>query len=159
MNYLEQLLAEWYEYKGYFIRQNVRIGKRKEGGYAGELDIVALNTKTNHLVHLEPSSDTDSWDKREERYERKYRVAKEFIPGLFEGIDKLPDLEQQAVFLFGAKSRENIGGGKVVLVSEILQTIYDDLKNKSIQNEIVPESYPLIRTLQLFVSNMDKLRR
>ena len=159
MNYLEQLLSEWYQYKGYFVRQNVRVGKRKEGGYAGELDIVALNTKTNHLVHLEPSSDTDSWDKRETRYERKFRVAKEFIPTIFEGIEKLPELEQKAIFLFGAKSRETIGGGEVVLVSEIMKEIYGYLKNKSVQNEIVPENFPLIRTIQIFISIMDRLNK
>lgn len=155
MNYLEQLLSEWYEYNGYFLRKNVRIGKRKEGGYAGELDIVALNTKSNHLIHLEVSSDTESWSKREALYERKFRVAKDFISSLFEGID-LPELEQHAVFLFGAKTRDTIGGGKIVLVSELMQTIYNDLKNKSIQNEIVPENFPLIRTIQIFISSSNK---
>jgi hypothetical protein len=41
-NYLEQLIAEWYEYKGYFIRQNVWVGKRARGGYECELDIAGL---------------------------------------------------------------------------------------------------------------------
>ena len=40
-NFLEQLIAEGYEYKGYFIRQNVLVGRRSRGGYEGELDIVA----------------------------------------------------------------------------------------------------------------------
>ena len=26
-NYLEQLVAEWYEYQGYFVRRNVLVGK------------------------------------------------------------------------------------------------------------------------------------
>jgi hypothetical protein len=42
-NYLEQLLAEWYEFQGYFIRQNVWVGKRPQGGYECELDIVAFH--------------------------------------------------------------------------------------------------------------------
>ncbi|MEO8769600.1 MAG: hypothetical protein ABI402_05930 [Ferruginibacter sp.] len=154
MNYLEQLLSEWYQYKGYFVRQNVRVGKRKAGGYAGELDIVALNTKTNHLIHLEPSSDTHSWAKREERYEKKFKTGKEYISSLFDGIDNLPEIEQVAIFLFGSKTKKTIGGGKVVLVSEMMQQIYEDLKHKSFQKEIVPENFPLIRTIQIFISSI-----
>ena len=66
-NYLEQLLAEWYEFRAYFVRRNVLVGKRARGGYDCELDIVAFNPVTKHLVHLEPSMDTYSWDRREER--------------------------------------------------------------------------------------------
>ena len=32
MNHLEQLTAEWYEFRGYFVRRNVQVGRRlKEG--------------------------------------------------------------------------------------------------------------------------------
>ena len=27
-NFLEQLVTEWYEYRGYFVRRNVPVGKR-----------------------------------------------------------------------------------------------------------------------------------
>jgi len=60
MNFLEQLLAEWYQYKGYYVRQNIRIGKRNNGGYAGEIDILAYHPKTEIIVHIEASSDTYS---------------------------------------------------------------------------------------------------
>ncbi len=36
-NFLEQLVAEWYEHQGYFVRRNVQVGKRTKGGYEGEL--------------------------------------------------------------------------------------------------------------------------
>lgn len=62
-NFLEQLLREWYEYKGYFVRNNVLVGKLDKGGYATELDIVAFHPETKHVVHLEPSMDADSWVK------------------------------------------------------------------------------------------------
>jgi hypothetical protein len=43
-NYLEQLLAEWYEFQGYFIRQNVYVGiANGRRGYECELDIVAFH--------------------------------------------------------------------------------------------------------------------
>jgi hypothetical protein len=34
---LEQLVAEWYEFQGYFVRRNVRVGRRLKGGHDGEL--------------------------------------------------------------------------------------------------------------------------
>ena len=58
-NYLEQLVAEWYEYQGYFIRRNVLVGKREQGGYECELDVVAFHPETKQLVHIEPSTDAE----------------------------------------------------------------------------------------------------
>lgn len=31
-NHLEQLVAEWYEFEGYFVRRNVMVGRRPSGG-------------------------------------------------------------------------------------------------------------------------------
>lgn len=42
-NHLEQLVAEWYEHSGYFVRRNVLVGLRRNGGYECELDVVAFN--------------------------------------------------------------------------------------------------------------------
>lgn len=59
-NYLEQLVGEWYEYRGYFVRRNVLVGKRAKGGYDCELDVVAFHPAKHHLVQIEPSMDADS---------------------------------------------------------------------------------------------------
>ena len=59
-NHLEQLIAEWYEFKGYFVRRNVHVGKRTKGGYDCELDVVAFNPCEKKLVHIEPSLDAHS---------------------------------------------------------------------------------------------------
>lgn len=42
MNFLEQLVSEWYSYRGFYVRENVRVGLRDRGGYQGELDVVAF---------------------------------------------------------------------------------------------------------------------
>ena len=39
-NYLERLVAEWYEYQRYFVRRNILVGMRDKGGHACELDVV-----------------------------------------------------------------------------------------------------------------------
>jgi pimeloyl-ACP methyl ester carboxylesterase len=36
MNFLEEMVAESYDYQGYFVRRNVLVGPRKKGGRSGE---------------------------------------------------------------------------------------------------------------------------
>jgi hypothetical protein len=152
-NYLEQLIAEWYEYQGYFVRRNVLVGKRAKGGYAGELDVIAFSPTLNHLVHVEPSMDADSWTRREERYLKKFQLGRLHIPTLFEGF-KLPDkIEQIALLGFGSKANhQTLAGGKILLVPELLEEIFSALKLKNIARNAVSENMPLLRTLQ-FVSD------
>lgn len=157
MNFLEQLISEWYQYKDYFVRQNVKVGKRSRGGYEGELYIVAFNPVTKHLIHIESSSDTDSWEQREKRFKKKFDLAKKHIPELFKGLDIPKDIEQNAVFLYGYRTRETIGGGKIVLAINFLKQIYSDLKQKKINQAIVPENLTLIRTLHIFIDNIEKI--
>ncbi len=64
MNHLEQLVSEWLQYKGYFVRVSVPVGPRPKGGFEGELDVVALNFPHKHLVHVECSLDANSWEQR-----------------------------------------------------------------------------------------------
>jgi hypothetical protein len=64
MNFLEQLVGEWYSYQGYYVRTNVMVGPRDAGGYEGELDVVAFHPETREIVHVETSMDALSWDKR-----------------------------------------------------------------------------------------------
>ncbi len=79
MNHLEKLTRQYYDWKGYLVKGNVKVGRLSHGGWAGELDIVAYHPQTEHLVHIEPSIDADSWKKREERFENKFRHGREYI--------------------------------------------------------------------------------
>ena len=83
-NHLEQQTAEWLEYRGYFVRQSVLVGKREKGGFEGELDIVALNPVTLHLLHVECSMDPDPWEKREHRYTAKFERGRRYVQSLFD---------------------------------------------------------------------------
>jgi hypothetical protein len=56
-NSLEQLVAEWYEFKGYFILRNVHVGRASFGGYKGELDIAAFNPVIRRLIAITPKSE------------------------------------------------------------------------------------------------------
>jgi hypothetical protein len=91
INFLEQVVSEWYEFRGYFVRRNVRVGPRTKGGHESELDIVASHPEKKHLVHIEPSSDAASWEARELKYKKKFDAGKKYIPALFAGLDLPPD--------------------------------------------------------------------
>jgi hypothetical protein len=151
-NFLEQLVAEWYEYQGYFIRRNVQVAKRKKGGYDTELDIVAFNPATEHLIHIEPSMDADSWDRREERFRKKFELGRKHIPELFQGIKIPKEIEQIALLEFAStQNHQTIGGGKIVLVSNLLQNIFTSLRDTHIAKNAIPEHLPILRGYQ-FIS-------
>ena len=157
-NFLEQFVAEWYEYRGYFLRRNVYVGKLPKGGYECELDIVAFHPSNNHLVHIEPSGDADSWKNRERRFKKKFDAGIKYIPSLFEGFTLPSEIDQIAVLIFASKKNHlTVGGGKVILVSELLEEIFSELKFTSTYSNVVPEQLPIMRTLQFVAQYRNRI--
>lgn len=149
VNYLEQLIAEWYEYQGYFVRRNVPVAKRPKGGYDCELDIVAYHPVQKRLVHLEPSMDADSWATREKRYIKKFEMGRKYIPTIFKGLDLPDEVEQIAVLVFASKqNHQRLGGGKLILVDELLEQIFAHLKTKELASSAIPEHLSILRSFQ-----------
>ena len=148
-NFLEQLVCEWHEFRGYFVRRNVRVGRRAKGGWDGELDIVAFHPARNHLVHVEPSSDSHRWDIREKRFAKKFDAGRKYIPKLFEGFAPLPEIEQIALLVLGSKKdHPTVGGGRVMMIGELMSDIRQELSQRSFLRSAVSEQYQLLRTLQ-----------
>jgi hypothetical protein len=159
-NHLEQIIAEWYEFNGYFVRRNIHVGKRTKGGYECELDVVAFNPINKNLVHIEPSLDADSWENRERRYRKKFEAGRKYIPQLFEGLDVLIPIDQIAIFFFASKAnRDTIGGGRIMLVPELLRDIIEGLSKRKVAKHAVPENFPLLRTIQFVAEFQDQLFR
>ncbi len=157
-NFLEQLVTEWYEYRGYFVRRNVWVGKQGRGRFESELDIVAFNPRTRHLVHVEPSMDAESWEKRERRFRKKFDAGRKHIPGLFPGLDLPEEIEQIAILAFASKvNHPTLGGGKVLLVSDLMREIIENLSDKKIAVDAVPEHHALLRTLQFVIEYRKKV--
>ncbi len=155
-NFLEQLVAEWYEYQGYFVRRNVRVGKLRRGGYECELDVVAFNPERKHLVQIEPSMDADSWSKREIRYKKKFEAGRRHIPRLFQGLDLPSRIEQIALLGFaGRKHPASVGGGKVVVVAELLREVLRKISSTSLVYSAIPEQFLILRTVQLITDYSD----
>lgn len=148
-NYLEQLLAEWYEFRGYFVRRNVLVGKRPRGGYECELDIVAFNPVSKHLIHLEPSMDTLSWEKRDARLAKKFAAGRAHIPTLFSGLDIPSAPEQIAVLVYGSeKTKTALGGGQVRFVRSFLREIFKQLRDLPLNTNAIPEELVILRSFQ-----------
>jgi len=147
-NHLESLVAEWYELRGYFVRRNVHVGKRAEGGHQAELDVVAFNPGKRRLVQIEPSLDTNSWEKREARYLKKFEAGREYIPELFPNVE-LPDkIEQIALFVHAGRTRARIAGGEIVTIRAFMERIREQIGDRRVRHEAIPQRSPLLRTLQ-----------
>lgn len=158
-NHLEQLTAEWLEHCGYFVRQSVLVGKRDKGGFDGELDIVALNPTTRHLIHVECSLDTNPWEKREQRFAAKFERGRQHVPSLFSGLDIPPKLDQVALMQFGGGDRQTLAGGRLVWVSDFIGEMMDALKALRPDKAAIPSTLPLLRTLQLAAHFGNRPRR
>ena len=153
MNFLEQLVAEWYAYKGFFVRTNIRFGKRPAGGYEGEIDVVAFNPRTKHLVHIETSTDADSWTERKGRFVKKFENAKQHYAEIFDF--QLKTVECKAIVGFSQRTLNQIDFGNdihVVLVPQFIQEITRELSRYSPLQATVPEGYPLLRAIQFVVT-------
>jgi hypothetical protein len=152
MNFLEQLVSEWYEYNGYFLQRNIKVGYRAKGGYECELDIVGFHPVEKHLVHIEPSTDSHAWGKREARFTKKFTAGRKYIPSLFEGLKIPKKIEQIAVlgYMRSTPSKATVGGGKIMTVMELLSQIFAYLKARPSRGpgKWIPEKYPMLRLLQ-----------
>jgi Holliday junction resolvase-like predicted endonuclease len=150
MNFLEQLVAEWYSYKGYFVQTNVKFGPLKHGGYEGEMDVVAFHPKDKVLVHVETSTDSRSWEKRRYHFESKFRRAQKHYSELFhfdyDAVEKIAIVGLRSI------APDGISFGKDVVIKtgpEFIREMAEYFKDKSPLKQAVPEHWPLIRLLQI----------
>ncbi|MBL9076006.1 MAG: hypothetical protein JNL08_00800 [Planctomycetes bacterium] len=149
MNHLEELVGEWLEYNGYFVRRNVMVGRRPNGGYECELDIVAFHPTQHRLVHVEPSLDAHSWEKREARFAKKFAAGRTHIPGMFDGLRVPATIDHIALLVFASTTnRTTLGGGRIVHVSALYREILTGIRDRRVESQAVPEQFPLIRTIQ-----------
>jgi hypothetical protein len=159
-NFMEEIVAEWLEYRGYIVKRNERVGRLAAGGYEGELDVVGFNPKTKHLIHVETSTDADSWADREKRFSKKFSSGAKHIKILFEGLTVPDQVEKKVIFAFGSdKNHKTVGGGQVVLAEDFILDILHELKGTSFLSRAVPEKYPILRVLQMISEHRKKVVR
>ena len=156
MNHLEKLIRQYYEWKEYLVKGNVKVGRLSHGGWAGELDVVAYNPQRKHLVHLEPSIDAHSWEKREERFEKKFRLGRKYIyRDVFPWLSDDTPIEQIAVLV--TSRRKTLAGGKVISIDELMKVMKEEIENEGVMRKnAIPEEYDLLRTLQMALNGYQK---
>jgi hypothetical protein len=158
-NFLEQLVAEWYEYRGYFVRRNVPVGRRSNGGFEAELDVVALNPETRHLVHLEPRWMRRSWETGSGASGRSSMPAASTSRALPRVRRAGRDRADRHTRVREQGEPSDAGRRQVLLVSDLMREIMEELSDKKISENAVPEHHSLLRTLQLVVEYRKKVFR
>jgi len=157
VDYLEQLVSEWYEYQGYFVRRDLWVGLESDGSYECELDVVAYHPTKHHLVQIEPSLAIFDWEEQESHFRLKFDAGQKYLHRFFGG-EPSPGLEQIALVLFmDVEHRDTVAGGRVVHVRELLAEIFQALVSFGISSYLIPEQWPLLRTLQLVAEFRDTL--
>ena len=157
MNHLEELIRQYYEWRGYVVRSNVKVGRLTHGGWSGELDIVAYHPQTEHLIHLEPSIDANSWDIREKRFKKQFAAGREYIGSeVFPWVAKSTPVEQVAVLI--TSSRTALAGGRVWSIDELIKEIRNIVIDTGVMaKSAIPEEYDLLRTIQMTVCGYYKV--
>lgn len=150
MNFLEQLTAEWFTYKGYFVRTNIKMNKRSLGGWDNELDVLAYSAKASELIHVESSWDAHTWEKRKERF-----LTKKFVysHAQYEELvgAKILHLRRRALVGLGRSAKASLDWGEsieVVLIPHFIAEISKELATKDPLKDIVPEGFPRLRAMQ-----------
>jgi len=150
MTFLEQLVAEWYEYERYFVRSNVRARKRAKGGWDVELDVLAYDPINNTLLHVETSGDADSWAERKRRFlTKKFILTREEYEAILG--HKVSKIKKIAIVGYGRSTRVNLNWGpdiEVVLIADLISQVAGKLRSQNPVQEAVPEGFPILRAMQ-----------
>lgn len=157
MNHLEKLTRQYYDWSGYLVKGNVKVGRLARGGWAGELDVVAYHPQRDHLIHIEPSLDAHSWSEREERFEKKFRFGREYIcKDVFPWLKKNRSLEQKAILV--SSSRKTLGEASVISIDEFVKEIKEKVLVEGVMaKKAIPEEFDLLRTIQLITNGYHKI--
>jgi hypothetical protein len=163
MNFLEQIVAEWYEYQGYLVRTNIKFGRRDRGGYVGEIDVIGYKPETSDFVHIETSTDAGAWPKRKIKFERKFTDARKYYMEIFPFKEMHMRPRQIALVGFNLNPCQEVASWKssapgeslwgdiaieVIHIPKFFEQINSELKLKNPQNDAIPEAYPLLRAVQ-----------
>jgi hypothetical protein len=156
MEYLEQLAREWYEYQGYFVRQEVWVGLEADGSYECDLSVVAFHPTRRELKHIEPSFDLLSWEERERHFRTKFDAGRKYLHRMF-GTEALHIEHIALIASSDHPHAQTIGGGRILLLADFLGEILGHLSAIDLASAPVPENWPLMRTLQFVAEYRDRL--
>lgn len=151
MNHLEELLYQYYDWKGYLVKRNIKVGKLVHGGWEMELDIIGYNPSTNEIIHVECSTDSHKWETRQKRFKKKFDIGREYIlENVFPWLEKNTKINQLAILPSRSKDRTELSGGELITIDELVFKIIQEIRNQGkISKNAIPEQYHLLRMIQL----------
>ncbi len=151
MSHLEDLIAEYYDWRGYVVKRNIKVGRLPRGGWEMELDILAYHPHSSHLLHIEPSIDAHSWKRREDRFAKKFRAGKKYIfENVFTWLPKNTYIERVAILVSHPKNRDVLAGAHIRSIDEFMSEVRTEIENWGIvAKKAIPEQYRHLRTIQL----------
>jgi hypothetical protein len=148
VEYLEQLVRQWYEYQGYFVREDLWVGFQPDGSYECELDVVAFHPTRRHVLHVETGYDVPELSDHEQHFQTKFDAGKKYLHRMF-GVEDHLHIEQTALLLQNeAPHRHTVGGGRILLLADFFAEILHSLSGVDVSSAMVPAQWPLILTLQ-----------
>ncbi len=151
MYFLEQLATEWYQYQGYFVRTNIKFGKRSKGGYTGEMDVVAFRPDNTELIHIEASTDSYKWSKRVKRFRKKFQDARRYYAQEFPFLKNSNISAKRVALVSFHRPREAIRFGlgiELIIIPDFISRISKQLRSMHPMRAAVPETYPILRAIQ-----------
>lgn len=156
MNHLESLAREWLEWNGHIVRVNIMVGKRPAGGHEMEVDVVAYDPEGEAIKHYELSLDAQSWDKRRQRFEKKFQAARRYMfEEIFPFLSTDTPIHQFAVL--PNDGQKEIAGGQVISVDDFVAAIAREvMAEKKASKAAIHEQYPLLRQTQFLLCGYNR---
>jgi len=162
-NFLEELVAQWYEFKGFFIRRNIQFGVGTQGGREGEIDLLAFNPSTKEAIHIETAVPSLSYKEFGESHRKKFEGAEKYYKELLNpninpnSVKKISIVHTSSIPRKDSiKTFESIAGSKLIHLSVLLDEIITELEKQDPKSHIIEESYSLLRMSQILIHHPKK---
>lgn len=146
MAWLEQLVQEYYDIQGYWVRTNVNYGPGRRGGYSGDADVLAFEPHNRVLVHLEVSMGAEKWEEKKATVTKKFKKAKDH----YEAMCPHPFVRTEKVAITGWSSSPapiTIPGVDIWTLGQFMHKVVELVTNRFRGSKLPPEQYPLLRAV------------
>ena len=150
VNFREQLIAEWYELRGYFVRTNEKWPNRRRN--EGDMDVLALCPETRNLIHIEIASSEGKKGQWVRKTKEKFNSDDSFYMENFH-VDSV-----KRVAIVGSGWAANDAAVKELkdhnITLQSLGQIYEEIGKKITddwwpeRDKSIPETLPILKGIQ-----------
>ncbi|WP_205169159.1 hypothetical protein [Burkholderia sp. LMG 13014] len=121
-----------------------------------EVDVVAYAPLEGEIRHYELSLDSHTWDKRLHRFEKKFRLARQYMfSELFPFLPPHTPINHFAVL--PANRLDGLAGAEVISVDDFTSRVAHDAVQEGLAaRAAISEQYPLLRHTQFLLCGYRK---